>query len=400
MSSGGHQFTVMGLFAGIGGFERGLQAAAHETVALCESWEPAIKVLRADAKFADVPIHPDVLELGADDVLEHVDLVTAGFPCTDLSQAGRTAGINGNASGLILHVFDVLDEIQASGRSLPTLLLENVPNMLVLAKGKAMEVLIDRLELLGYQWAYRTVDSRAFGVPQRRRRVFLVASTELDPREVLFADDAGEPDPAMYRSDAFGFYWTEGRTGLGWAQDAIPTLKGGSALGIPSPPAAWLPRAEADECLVRPSIESAEALQGFGPGVTAAACTGKGNGPRWKLVGNAVTVDAAAWLGDRLATPGRWKAAHGKWDGNGRWPVAAFGAKGETFGVELSEFPRQADATHLGDLLQVHGTEPLSHRAASGFWSRLRETNLGKHKGFREAVSTYVSANEPKLVTA
>ena len=53
---------------------------------------------------------------------------------------------------------------------------------------------------------------------------------------VLFADDAGPRPESDYASDAFGFYWTEGRGGLGWAQDATPTLKGGSTIGIPSPP--------------------------------------------------------------------------------------------------------------------------------------------------------------------
>lgn len=54
---------------------------------------------------------------------------------------------------------------------------------------------------------------------------------------VLFADDAGEPDHTRYRDDAFGFYSTEGLRGLGWAEDAVPTLKGGSTIGHPTPAA-------------------------------------------------------------------------------------------------------------------------------------------------------------------
>src|SRR5262249_12660226 len=138
------------------------------------------------------------------------------------------------------------------------------------------------------KWAYRVVDTRAFGFPQRRQRVLLLASRKRDPRQVLLADDVADMAPPKKRNTAHGFYWTEGNAGLGWARDAIPTLKGGSTLGIPSPPAIWLPRGQ----LVTPDIRDAERLQGFPAGWTAAASptSAKRNGPRWRLVGNAVSV--------------------------------------------------------------------------------------------------------------
>src|SRR5207248_8666113 len=104
----------------------------------------------------------------------------------------------------------------------------------------AMDYLTTRLEKLGFDWAYRVVDACSFGVPQRRKRVVLVASKSEDPRTVLFADDAGERLFSLREDSACGFYWTEGLRGLGWAIDAVPTLKGGSTIGIPSPPAIWL----------------------------------------------------------------------------------------------------------------------------------------------------------------
>ena len=109
--------------------------------------------------------------------------------------------------------------------------------MLQLSKGRALALILDELERLEYRWAYRVVDTLAFGLPQRRQRVFLVATRIGDPRGVLLVDDAGEPPPRVPSSrTAFGFYWTEGIRGLGWAVDAVPTLKGGSTIGIPSPP--------------------------------------------------------------------------------------------------------------------------------------------------------------------
>ena len=169
-------FTVAGLFAGIGGIELGFQRAlGHEvsTALLCEWWDPAKAVLTE--RFPGVEIHPDVRELR--DLPDSVNIVTAGFPCTDLSQAGRMAGIDGVNSGLIKHVFDVLRVVRHR-RTLPTLLIENVPNMLALNRGQAMTYLVQELEDLGYRWAYRVVDSRFTGVPQRRRRVVLVASVD------------------------------------------------------------------------------------------------------------------------------------------------------------------------------------------------------------------------------
>ena len=121
----------------------------------------------------------------------------------------------------------------------PLLLLENVRNMLYLDKGEAMRFLVEEIEALGYRWAYRLVDSRFTGTPQRRQRVIFLASQDLDPCSVLFADEAGEPPESHFKDNAFGFYWTEGLRGLGWARDATPTLKAGSTIGIPSPPAIW-----------------------------------------------------------------------------------------------------------------------------------------------------------------
>src|SRR4051794_13715391 len=84
---------VAGLFAGIGGIELGLHRAGHSTTLLCEIDEAADAVLVE--WFPGVPLVRDVRKLKA---LPDVDLVAAGFPCQDLSQAGRTAGIRGNNS--------------------------------------------------------------------------------------------------------------------------------------------------------------------------------------------------------------------------------------------------------------------------------------------------------------
>ena len=99
--------SVAALFAGIGGIEEGLRAAGGHTKLTCEVWEPAQAVLAA--RFPGAEHVQDIRDL---DALPEVDLVTAGFPCTDLSQAGRTAGIGGAASGLVSNVFRLLNAAQ------------------------------------------------------------------------------------------------------------------------------------------------------------------------------------------------------------------------------------------------------------------------------------------------
>jgi DNA (cytosine-5)-methyltransferase 1 len=397
--------TIAGLFAGIGGIEAGFHRALGadvETALLCEWWGPAQTVLQD--RFPDVEIHPDVRELA--DLPAGLDVLAAGFPCTDLSQAGRTAGIRGAQSGLVGHVFDVLRVLKRRRRRLPTLLIENVPNMLALDRGHAMAYLVGELERLGYRWAYRVVDSRFTGVPQRRRRVLLVASATRDPRGVLFADEAGEPAPERYGDDAYGFYWTEGQRGLGWAQDATPTLKGGSTIGIPSPPAVWLPSAVPGRKIIVPGIEDAEELQGFPRGWTSAASDGRRDGSRWKLVGNAVSVGVAEWVAGRIASPGEPLTTGQRYDG-ASWPTAAWGERGRRYAVTLSEYPELRPYRPLMSVVSPE-SGALSHRAVAGFATRLERGNLGRHPGFRADIAEHIELSRilpgfvesPRVATA
>src|SRR5262249_6347573 len=146
--------------------------------------------------------------------LPECDVVAAGFPCQDLSQVGRTEGISGTKSNLINEVFRLL--LKAPDR-IRWLILENVPFMLRLHKGRAISDITNALSRLGWQWAYRTVDTRAFGLPQRRHRVILLASRNDDPRPALLGEDAGEKNLPARKNSVCGFYWTEGHRGLGWA---------------------------------------------------------------------------------------------------------------------------------------------------------------------------------------
>lgn len=381
--SPGSSLSVAGLFAGIGGIEQGLHAAGHTTRLLCEIEPSAVAVLRA--QFPGVEIVGDIAQLPR---LPRVDVVAAGFPCQDLSQAGRTAGIRGRQSGLVGHVFRLLDEF---GRGPRWLLLENVSFMLHLDRGRAMRYLVSQLEKRGFRWAYRIVDTRAFGLPQRRQRVILLASKSEDPRTALFSDDAIPSEPLFSPERWCGFYWTEGIRGLGWAVDGVPTLKGGSTIGIASPPAIWNPTTGE---IGTPDIRDAERLQGFPPDWTLPALGVKGakRGLRWKLVGNAVSVPLAEWVGRRLASldPSSFLVPSAPLRSGAPWPRAAWGEAGKVYAVPVTMWPVATQTTPLAEFLQFP-LAPLSLRAAQGFKSRMDVSRLRFEPTFRDAIAKYVA---------
>ena len=365
---------VAGLFAGIGGFESGLAVAGHSAILLCDNDPHATTVL--ERRFPDVHRHSDIADLAA--LPPDTEVAAAGFPCQNLSMAGDKAGLDGDKSSIVDHLFRLLRQ-----DPVPWVLIENVYFMLHLARGAAMERILGPLEHLGYRWAYRVVDSRAFGLPQRRRRVFIVAtSTGADPRGVLLADDvpAPPPDPPDI-GRPIAFYWTEGRSGSGLTADATPPLKAGSSLGIPCPPAVLLPNGR----VVTPPIEAAERLQGF-PARWSSALRGRDARHRWRLVGNAVSVPVARWIGHRLSHPASYDASGDfPWNPDEAWPSAAWNVGAGRFAADLTEFP----VCRRRGRLSAFNTDlwpDLSVRALRGFVTRAREGTLNYPPGFLDTL--------------
>ncbi|TFD91232.1 DNA cytosine methyltransferase [Cryobacterium serini] len=377
---------ILSLFGGIGGFERGLGKAGFTgPVHTYENWDPARSVLAK--RFPRAVLHADVRELPND--MHDAHVVVAGFPCTDLSQAGKQAGLDGSASGLIL---GVLEHVRLAKPE--WVLLENVPNMLRLNKGNAIRVITDTLEEAGYSWTYRILDAQHFGVAQRRKRVFVLASRYHDPTRVLFRDlnegRAVHHVPPSHIADANGFYWSEGNRGVGWGVGVVPTIKGSTTAGIPTSPAVWLPGAEAEHRFQTPSIEALEILQGFTAGWTKAAPVRD----RWKLVGNAVAVPVVQWLAEGLKAyddldPVDLTADMSVGEGWG-WSGALIDGRrlNGKLPDQLSAGPLRR-RTSLARLLQERGSRPLSQKAARGFTTRLRRSNLTRDPGFMTDLESY-----------
>lgn len=187
------------LFAGVGGFDLGLEMAGHECVGQVEIDKHCQQVLANH--WPDVPRHDDVRTANewADRVglVGGTDLVCGGFPCQDVSVAGKRAGLAGERTGLFWDALAFATHVQA-GR----ILLENVPGLLTSNEGRDFAVIQAALADAGYGYfEWRVLDSQFFGVPQRRRRVFIVASTTVPHRRPLLVEPEGSRwDPPKVRA--------------------------------------------------------------------------------------------------------------------------------------------------------------------------------------------------------
>lgn len=186
----------LSLFSGIGGFDIAFTRAGMVCVGMCEIDPRCREVLQRNSP--DIPIYNDVKEIG---VNTHergsVDLVCGGFPCQDLSIAGKRKGLAGERSGLWFEFARIIDELEPRW-----VVIENVPGLLSSDKGQDFALIIQWLAQRGYGVSWRVLDAQYFGVPQRRRRVFIVGSLGNGrSAEVLFESEGVSRDTPKGREE-------------------------------------------------------------------------------------------------------------------------------------------------------------------------------------------------------
>ncbi len=172
--------TFGSLFAGVGGFDMGFEQAGFRCQFQVEWDKHCQSVL--NRHWPDIPKWGDVCDVDGS-WLPHVDVLIFGSPCQDLSVAGKRSGLDGGRSSMFFEATRIIKEMQrATAYTYPRIVVwENVPGALTSNRGADFQVVLDEMADCGSvltEWA--VLDAQHFGVPQRRRRIFLVAV--LDPR--------------------------------------------------------------------------------------------------------------------------------------------------------------------------------------------------------------------------
>lgn len=292
---------VASFFAGIGGFDLGLEQAGMKVVFQCEINKFCHRILKKH--WSDVPLHFDIKGVKPVDIPSDAQVWCGGFPCQDLSLAnqGKRKGLEGERSGLFYQYAELI-----SAKKPRWVIIENVPGLLNSHSGKDFQVLIQKLDELGYGVSWRVFDAKYFGTPQRRRRVYIVASLgnllsskvlfETWPLEVTHRAGLGKKktiaaghDGSHYPSDCYIIQ----HASIGRKSSAGPQAKGyrndGESYTLDS-------RGSADVVC--------KATNAFRVRETAGVSEGL-DSHRYRAVGNAVCVHIVKWIGQRIVAVDR-----------------------------------------------------------------------------------------------
>lgn len=206
--------SYISIFSGIGGLEH----PHHAPLLFCEQDEACQKVLKLTAP--EVPIVSDVRSLKSPPSAE---FVVGGWPCQDISSAGTLGGIRAERSGLF---FEMLRIAKAAGAH--TLIGENVPNLLTINHGLDFQLILDTLSEEGFSHiGWRVLNARQFGLPQQRRRLFIVASRYQQYAEAIHVR-IPVFEKKKHSRGIFAFYWTGGKRSICWSEGYTPALKIGA----------------------------------------------------------------------------------------------------------------------------------------------------------------------------
>ena len=336
--------AYLSLFSGIGGLE-------HPRVSpllFCEQDSACQQVLRLT--HPAVPIYDDVRLLQAPPL---ADIVVGGWPCQDISSAGTLGGINGQRSGLFFEMLRAATIANAH-----TLVGENVPNLLTMNDGKDFHTVISTLADAGYRFVgWRVLNARHFGLPQQRRRLFIVASRHRERAESLHAPlPRFENKPA--ERDTYGFYWTGGKRSICFSRGFIPALKIGATDNKGRAPVAILVenqirKLSAHECL---RLQGFDDLNHFHPNLAESTLL--------RMAGNAVPRPMGHFVLEAITDI---SGSDGVREGFGLITEAGLYDDGMFWAIKHADAPL---AENLSDFLDCSGAESLSSQAAAGLLVR------------------------------
>ena len=171
------------LFSGIGGFRLGLEQAGHSCVGFCEIDKYARQTYKANFNTEGEVEWHDITTVTDESIrgIGTVDIITGGFPCQSFSIAGKRGGFEDTRGTLFFEIARIAQQIQPR-----YLLLENVKGLLSHDQGRTYGTILNTLDELGYDAEWQVLNSKNFGVPQNRERVFIVGHSRRFPRREVF----------------------------------------------------------------------------------------------------------------------------------------------------------------------------------------------------------------------
>lgn len=180
----GEKLRFLDLFAGIGGFRLALELAGHKCVGFCEIDEFARQIYKTNFDTEGEVDWEDITEVTDSEARElrgKVDLITGGFPCQAFSFAGKRRGFEDTRGTMFFEIARIAKQIEPR-----FLLLENVKGLLSHDKGRTFAIILSTLDELGYDVEWQVLNSKDFGIPQNRERVFIVGHSRRFPRREVF----------------------------------------------------------------------------------------------------------------------------------------------------------------------------------------------------------------------
>lgn len=166
--------TFLDLCSGIGGFRLGLEMAGYKSVGFCEIDKYAVKSYSAMFDTEGEWYVDDITKIKSEEI-PYADIWSFGFPCQDISVAGKQKGLSGKRSGIYFSIIDLIKGKEEKDK--PTyLLIENVKNLLSINGGFDFATVLTQLDEAGYDAIWQVLNSKDFGVPQNRERVFIIAN--------------------------------------------------------------------------------------------------------------------------------------------------------------------------------------------------------------------------------
>ncbi len=299
------RLRVASFFAGIGGFDLGFENAGLQTVWQCELKPFCVDIL--EQHWPEVPRATDIREVTPHEI-PFASIWAGGFPCQDVSLArmGPRSGLRGKQSGLFYEFADLIGACRP-----PLVVLENVAALLSSHSGRDFAIVLRTLAELGYGVAWRVLDSRYFGVPQSRTRVFIVGSLggPASAGSVLFESERGDRDSEKGGSDGeksvSPFSVSVGNPKQGFVKKLAHCLYAESARHTGTD---WSRNyvSYPDGRVRRLTPLETERLQGFPNDWTMpkAEMTNLNtlDSARYHACGNAVSVPVAEWLGGQIVS--------------------------------------------------------------------------------------------------